>query len=159
MLRSVSIQGGIRLPVRDEQSPEPRRRPHRISDNEWEARAHSDPRWRAAAIHHLERTAEQHSQEYLLGHPGQLLAAAMRGAFEKEFYRTDRQQYDNGTQTSSILPLMFGITPEQNRAAVFNGLVRKIQSESVNHVDTGLVGAQWLMHADDVWRHRQQLEP
>jgi alpha-L-rhamnosidase len=73
------------------------------------------------------------------------LAASIRTAFEKKFYSAEAGYYSNGTQTSSILPLAFGITPEQNRGRVFDRLIDKIERESNGHVGTGLVGAQWLM--------------
>ena len=53
--------------------------------------------------------------------------------------------YDNGTQTSSVLPLYFGMVPEDFRPAVVQTLVRNIEQKSDGHVGTGLVGAQWLM--------------
>src|ERR1035438_9533917 len=53
--------------------------------------------------------------------------------------------YDNGTQTSSVLPLYFGMIPEEYRPAVVQTLVRNIEQKSDGHVGTGLVGAQWLM--------------
>jgi alpha-L-rhamnosidase len=73
------------------------------------------------------------------------LAARMRAAFEKKFFNAEKSQYDNGTQTSSVVPLAFGLTPGEHRKAVFDRLTRKIESESNNHVGVGLVGAQWLM--------------
>ena len=73
------------------------------------------------------------------------LAAQMRDAFEKKFYSAEAGYYSNGTQTSSILPLAFGMTPEANRKRVFDRLIDKIERESNGHVGTGLVGAQWLM--------------
>jgi alpha-L-rhamnosidase len=53
--------------------------------------------------------------------------------------------YSNGTQTSGILPLVFGMTADANRKSVFDGLIRNIEQVSNGHVGTGLVGAQWLM--------------
>jgi alpha-L-rhamnosidase len=73
------------------------------------------------------------------------LASQMREAFEKKFYNREAGYYSNGTQTSSILPLAFGMTPEENRKRVFDRLIDKIERESNGHVGTGLVGAQWLM--------------
>jgi len=73
------------------------------------------------------------------------LAERMRAAFEQKFYVRDKGIYDNGTQTSAVLPLAFGITPEANRKAVFDALIRKIEDESKGHIGVGLVGAQWLM--------------
>ncbi len=73
------------------------------------------------------------------------LAAQLNAAFQKRFFRPATSLYDNGTQTSSILPLYFGMVPADRRAAVVEGLARNIEEKSAGHVGTGLVGAQWLM--------------
>jgi len=73
------------------------------------------------------------------------LANAMRSAFLKRFFRADLNQFDNGTQTSAILPLAFDMEPDGTREAVFEHLVSKIHNESQDHVGVGLIGAQWLM--------------
>ncbi len=52
--------------------------------------------------------------------------------------------YDNGTQTTSVLPLAFEMVPDDQRQPVFDHLVRKITDETHGHVGTGLVGGQWL---------------
>ncbi len=75
----------------------------------------------------------------------ELAAARVDAAFQKRFFNPLTNVYDNGTQTSSILPLYFQMTPLENRASVIAGLTRKIDQESHGHVGTGLVGAQWLM--------------
>jgi alpha-L-rhamnosidase len=72
-------------------------------------------------------------------------ATQVNAAFQKRFFKPASGIYDNGTQTSSILPLYFGMVPPENRAAVFQSLTRNIQQTSNGHVGTGLVGAQWLM--------------
>ena len=72
-------------------------------------------------------------------------ASAINNAFQLKYWKSLEGVYDNGTQTTSILPLYFGMAPEQNRAAVLAALVRNIEVVSRNHVGTGLVGAQWLM--------------
>jgi len=72
-------------------------------------------------------------------------AGYVNGAFRARFLKPADGIYDNGTQTSSILPLYFGMVPPENRAAVFASLTRNIQQTSNGHVGTGLVGAQWLM--------------
>ncbi|MCL5742588.1 MAG: alpha-rhamnosidase, partial [Acidobacteria bacterium] len=73
------------------------------------------------------------------------LASGVDAAFQKKFFNPKTGLYSNGTQTSSIVPLAFGMVPNQNRKSVFDGLIRKIEQESKGHVGTGLVGAQWLM--------------
>ncbi len=73
------------------------------------------------------------------------LATTVTAAFQKRFYDSGRRIYGNGTQTSSILPLAFGMAPVEDREAVFGNLIGRIEKESNGHVGTGLVGAQWLM--------------
>jgi alpha-L-rhamnosidase len=73
------------------------------------------------------------------------LAATMRDAFVRRFYKAGLHQYDNGTQTSALLPLAFGITPAEDRQQVTAGLLRKVEQESNGHIGVGLIGAQWLM--------------
>ncbi|MDE3167686.1 MAG: family 78 glycoside hydrolase catalytic domain, partial [Acidobacteriota bacterium] len=72
-------------------------------------------------------------------------ATEMRAAFQARFFDAAKGYYANGTQTSSILPLAFGMTPAEDRERVFAALIGRIERESNGHVGTGLVGAQWLM--------------
>ncbi len=80
-------------------------------------------------------------------------------AFQRRFFKPLAAMYDNGTQTSSVLPLYFGMVPPESRAALIDTLIRRIEEESHGHVGTGLVGAQWLMrtltengHADTAYQ-------
>jgi alpha-L-rhamnosidase len=75
------------------------------------------------------------------------LAAKVKQAFLREYYKAQDAMFDNGTQTSSILPLAFDMVPDGARDAVFSRLTSKIVNESNSHVGVGLVGAQWLMRA------------
>jgi alpha-L-rhamnosidase len=72
-------------------------------------------------------------------------AAQVESAFQAKFFKPASSIYDNGTQTSSILPLAFGMIPPDYRAPVVKTLTDRIARESDNHVGVGLVGAQWLM--------------
>jgi alpha-L-rhamnosidase len=73
------------------------------------------------------------------------LADAVKDVFQRRFFKLESRMYDNGTQTSSILPLYFNMVPVDFRPAVVATLVRNIEQKSDFHVGTGLVGAQWLM--------------
>jgi alpha-L-rhamnosidase len=75
------------------------------------------------------------------------LAAEMNAAFNKRFLNEDTHDYDNGSQTASLLPLAFGMVPQEQRDAVFNTLVDKIMIGTDGHVGTGLIGGQWLTRA------------
>ncbi len=72
-------------------------------------------------------------------------SAATKDVFQRRFFKLESSMYDNGTQTSGVLPLYFGMVPEDFRPAVVQTLVRNIEQKSDHHVGTGLVGAQWLM--------------
>ena len=72
-------------------------------------------------------------------------AEQVNAAFQRRFFKPLAAMYDNGTQTSSVLPLYFGMVPPESRARVIDTLTRRIDTESHGHVGTGLVGAQWLM--------------
>ncbi len=72
-------------------------------------------------------------------------AEKMNKAFHEKLFSAEKGLYDNGTQTSCILPLAFGMTPEDQRANVFGHLVDNITNKTHNHIGTGLIGGQWLM--------------
>jgi alpha-L-rhamnosidase len=98
--------------------------------------------------YHILRLMEQYAN--MLGKPDDArqftdLAGKMKVAFNKKYFDAEKGQYDNGSQTSSVLPLAFGLVPEEHRQKVFQKLVQKITVESKNHIGTGLIGGQWLM--------------
>ena len=72
-------------------------------------------------------------------------AGIMKAAFNRKFLNRKLGQYDNGTQTSCVLPLAFGLVPDDLHARIFQHLVDKIEKESHGHIGTGLVGGQYLM--------------
>jgi alpha-L-rhamnosidase len=73
------------------------------------------------------------------------LAGQLRTALEAKYFHADRGQYDNGSQTSSVLPLAFGMVPEADRKKVFEQLRENILVRTHGHVGTGLIGGQWLL--------------
>ena len=72
------------------------------------------------------------------------LAARLKKGFHTTFFDRGRGYYANGSQTSCVIPLAFGLVPEEHRKSVFGQLVHKITDETHGHVGTGLVGGQWL---------------
>ena len=50
----------------------------------------------------------------------------LKTAFNEKFLKRDLGQYGNGTQTSCVLPLAFGLVPDDLREKVFDHLVEKI---------------------------------
>jgi len=72
------------------------------------------------------------------------LAAKMKSGLNQKYLNTTAGQYDNGTQTSSVLPLAFGMVPDDQHSRIVGSLVNSITKIYNNHIGTGLVGAQWL---------------
>jgi len=72
-------------------------------------------------------------------------AESMKTAFNRKFYAAEEAKYVNGTQTSCVLPLAFGLVPQGDEERVFQRLVGKIEKETNGHIGTGLIGGQWLM--------------
>ncbi len=71
-------------------------------------------------------------------------AQELSTAFNKKFLKSDLGQYDNGTQTSCVLPLRFGLVPEGEQQKIFQHLVDKIEKHTNGHIGTGLIGGQYL---------------
>ncbi|HEY1686119.1 MAG TPA: glycoside hydrolase family 78 protein [Tepidisphaeraceae bacterium] len=85
----------------------------------------------------------------LLNHPEDAkrfdaLAERLKNGLNKQFLNRNLGQYDNGAQTTSVLPLAFNMVPADAHQAVFNHLVDKITKGTDMHIGTGLVGGQWL---------------
>jgi alpha-L-rhamnosidase len=72
------------------------------------------------------------------------LARKLKTALNRQYYQPTQGYYDNGSQTSCVLPLAFGLVPTEERSRVFDHLLTKITRETKGHVGTGLVGGQWL---------------
>ena len=54
-------------------------------------------------------------------------------------------QYENGSVTANLLPLAFGLVPEEFEEYVFANILDKTENEFGGHVSTGVVGIQQLM--------------
>jgi alpha-L-rhamnosidase len=72
-------------------------------------------------------------------------AELIANALNAKYLNRETGAYDNGSQTSSLLPLAFGIVPKELKGKAFARLIHKIEVESQGHIGVGLIGAQWLM--------------
>ena len=72
------------------------------------------------------------------------LHARAKDAFHKQFYHPDTHTYGDGSQTTAVLPLAFGIVPAECRAAVADQLLRTIREKDACHVNTGIYGTRYL---------------
>jgi alpha-L-rhamnosidase len=102
----------------------------------------------SAFFYHDLRLMEQMAR--LLGHAEDAthfgsMADQLKIAFNQRFYNPKLGCYDNGTQTSSVLPIAFGLVPDGEKARVFAHLVDKIVNGTHGHIGTGIIGGQYLM--------------
>jgi len=65
-------------------------------------------------------------------------------AYQKEYWHKDSLFYPGKTQTSSLLPLAFGITPPEWREQVVKNLVDNVKAKEV-HPTTGFLGTGYIL--------------
>ncbi|MEZ0109916.1 alpha-L-rhamnosidase [Catenulispora sp. EB89] len=79
-------------------------------------------------------------------HYGQL-AGAIKQAFNAAFINADNASYGDGRETTSILPLAFGMVPAADVPAVGARLVDTVLTGNGGHLDTGIFGTRYLLDA------------
>lgn len=87
-----------------------------------------------------------------LGHPDDAahftaLADAIEQDFTAHFLNAAGDTYGDGRQTTSILPLAFGMVPADHVAAVGRQLVDTVLNKNGGHLDTGIFGTRYLVDA------------
>ncbi len=73
----------------------------------------------------------------------QALKERVHEGFQQAFYQDGF--YGENKMTDNLLPLAFGMVPEDDRQQVFDQVVETIQVKNNGHLSTGLIGTQWLM--------------
>ena len=73
------------------------------------------------------------------------LANRIYAGFNARFFDADSGTYESATQCSAVLPLAFGLVPDQHRAQVVDNLVHDIMVTHRGHTSVGLIGTQWQM--------------
>ncbi len=115
----------------------------------------------SSAFFHLYCTIlERHAR--LLGLPEDArefaeLGAHVREGFGRRFFDPAANAYAGRTQTSYVLPLAFGLVPEERRAAVAANLAADVTRHN-GHTTCGFMGIQWVLsvlsetgHHDAAW--------
>ncbi len=74
------------------------------------------------------------------------LAGKVREAFNRSLYHPDTHSYATGSQTANALPLVMGLAPEEDRAAILQNLVEGIRAHD-NRLTAGDVGYRYLLKA------------
>lgn len=72
------------------------------------------------------------------------LAQMIATAFNAKYLDKQTNQYERATQTANLLPLAFGITPENLRSSVVANIVQDVQ-ERETHLSTGFLGTAYLL--------------
>lgn len=72
------------------------------------------------------------------------VARKIADEFHRRLFNAQKGEYGTGSQTSNVLPLRFGIVPEELRPTVFAKLVANIEKRG-RHLSTGIHGAKHLL--------------
>ena len=71
-------------------------------------------------------------------------ATDIASAFNGKFLNKETNNYESATQSANLLPLFFGITPEDRRKAVAENIVKDVVARDY-HLSTGFLGTGYLM--------------
>jgi alpha-L-rhamnosidase len=74
-----------------------------------------------------------------------ILADSVKAAFNKKYFHEDSAFYGNNALTDNMLPLYFGMVPDNSKEQVLENIADIILVKNKGHLSTGLVGVQWLM--------------
>jgi alpha-L-rhamnosidase len=86
------------------------------------------------------------AQEY------EALAERIAAAFQKEYWDNDSLNFPGGTQTANLLPLAFGITPENLKEQVVKNLVENVMEKN-GHPTTGFLGTGYILPMLSKYNH------
>ncbi|MBA0882126.1 glycoside hydrolase family 78 protein [Flavobacterium undicola] len=73
------------------------------------------------------------------------LSEKIKTAFNAKFFNKEKNIYANNTVTANVLPLAFGLVPNNLQQQVFENMVREIEVTHKGHISTGVIGTQFLM--------------
>ena len=73
------------------------------------------------------------------------LSSRIKNAFNDKYFNKESFSYANNTVTANLLPLAFGMVPDNLEDKVFQNMVYQVEVVKDGHVSTGVVGIQFLM--------------
>lgn len=73
------------------------------------------------------------------------LSQRIKTAFNAKFFNSKTNNYANNTVTANLLPLTFGIVPENLEDKVFENIIHEVEVTYKGHISTGVIGTQFLM--------------
>jgi len=74
----------------------------------------------------------------------QVLAGEIRKAFQERYFEAEQGLYEGATQTALLLPVNFGLTPEERKMDVVENLKKDVVSRGY-HPSTGFLGTKYLL--------------
>jgi alpha-L-rhamnosidase len=72
-------------------------------------------------------------------------AEEIKNAFNKRFYNASDGVYGNGSQTSNLLPIVFGIAPKDIAGRVGGTLRNDLTYKYDSHLTTGILGTKYML--------------
>ncbi len=72
------------------------------------------------------------------------LADHIRKAFNEKYFDEEAKTYPGGTQTANLLPLAFGLVPEEHRQAVADNIAQNVLDRG-KHPTTGFLGTGYIL--------------
>jgi hypothetical protein len=75
------------------------------------------------------------------------LSSSISQAFNARFLDATRTTYGSGRQVTSVLPLAFGMVPDDRIPAVGARLAETVLGKDKGHLDTGIFGTRYLLDA------------
>lgn len=73
------------------------------------------------------------------------LSQKIKTAFNAKFFNSKTNNYANNTVTANLLPLTFGMVPENLEDKVFENITHEVEVTYKGHISTGVIGTQFLM--------------
>ncbi|MGN7990348.1 family 78 glycoside hydrolase catalytic domain [Pedobacter sp. 22226] len=73
-----------------------------------------------------------------------ILGDKIKDAFNQKYYN-DKDYYAENALTDNIIPLYFGMVPQNKVETVFKNITNTVEITNKGHLSNGLVGIQWLM--------------
>ncbi len=73
-------------------------------------------------------------------------ADRIAAAFNRAYWDSDRSSYAGRTQTANLLPLWFGLVPDDRRAMLLDQIAADVRGHG-DHLTTGFVGSAYLLPA------------
>ena len=73
------------------------------------------------------------------------LANDIAKAYQAKYYDPGKENYEGETQSANILPLEFGITPEDLRSRIAKNIAEDVQAHD-DHVTTGFLGTGYILN-------------